>query len=252
MSTGWGMTTMNHDLATPADGEWVGGEPQVLVFDVNETLIDFESLTPIFERIFGDPRVMREWLGHLIMYSMTITLSGLWESFFTLGQGLLKMVGDIHGVQVTDADVEEIGQAMRTMPAHPDVEPGLSRLKDAGFRMVTLTNSPSNPQGPSPLEQAGLAHFFERQFTVETVRAYKPARQAYHLVAQSLDVLPSACFMVAAHVWDTVGAQSAGYTAGLITRPGNAPLPVRSLPQPDLVAPDLPGLATQLIQTWRS
>ena len=45
MSTGWGMTTMNHDLATPADGEWVGGEPQVLVFDVNETLIDFESLT---------------------------------------------------------------------------------------------------------------------------------------------------------------------------------------------------------------
>jgi 2-haloacid dehalogenase len=243
---------MSDDPATPATREWIGGEPRVLVFDVNETLIDFESLAPIFERIFGDRRVMREWLGHLIMYSMTITLSGLWESFFSLGQGLLRMVGDIHGVQVTDDDAEEIRQAMLTMPAHPDVEPGLSRLKDAGFRMVTLTNSPANPHGPSPLEHAGLADFFERQFTVETVRAYKPAPRAYHLVAQSLEVPPSSCFMIAAHVWDTVGAQSAGYTAGLITRPGNAPLPVRSLPRPNLVAPDLPALADQLIQAWRS
>ncbi|MEV7969213.1 haloacid dehalogenase type II [Sphaerisporangium sp. NPDC088356] len=242
-------------MATPATArtpaEWVGGEPSVLVFDVNETLIDFESMSPLFEKIFGDRRVMREWLGHLIMYSMSITLSGLYEGFFTLGQGLLKMVGDIHGVRVTDADAEEIGQAMLTMPAHPDVEEGLTRLKDAGFRMVTLTNSPSNPHGPSPLEHAGLAHFFERQFTIETVRAYKPAPQAYHLVAQDLRVPPSTCFMVAAHVWDTMGAQSAGYTAGLITRPGNAPLPVESLPRPNLVAPDLPGLAAQLIQRWR-
>src|ERR1700754_1717467 len=145
------MTTMNHNLATPAGAgaKWIGGEPRVLVFDVNETLIDFESMNPLFERVFGDARVMREWLGQLIMYSMTITLSGLWEGYFTLGQGLLKMVGDVHGIRVTDDDVKEIGQAMLTMPAHPDVEPGLTRLKDAGFRLVTLTNSPSNPGGNS-------------------------------------------------------------------------------------------------------
>jgi 2-haloacid dehalogenase len=234
------------------NGEWIGAEPSVLVFDVNETLIDFESMNPLFERIFGDKRVMREWLGHLFMYSMTITLSGLYEGFFTLGQGLLKMVGDIHGVEVTDADIEKIRQAMLTMPAHSDVETGLTMLKDAGFRMVTLTNSPSNPKGQSPLEHAGLAHFFERQFTIETTRAYKPAPQAYHLVAQCLGVRAPTCFMIAAHVWDTVGAQSAGYTAGLLTRFGNAPLPVQSLPQPDLLAPDLPGLAGQLIERRRS
>ncbi|RCG28750.1 haloacid dehalogenase type II [Sphaerisporangium album] len=243
----------HHNLTTPAGsgGEWIGGEPRVLVFDVNETLIDFESMNPIFERIFGDKRVLREWLGHLIMYSMTITLSGLYEGYFTLGQGLLKMVGEIHGVHVTDGDVKEIGQAMLTMPAHPDVEQGLTRLKDAGFRLVTLTNSPANPGGPSPLEHAGLAPFFERQFTIETVRAYKPAPQVYHLVAQELAVPPSTCCMIACHVWDTVGAQSAGYTAGLITRPGNAPLPVDSLPRPNLIAPDLPGLADQLIRRRR-
>ncbi|GAA4587835.1 haloacid dehalogenase type II [Planotetraspora phitsanulokensis] len=245
---------MNHSTPRtrrPSDGEWAGGEPAVLVFDVNETLIDFESMSPLFEKIFGDRRVMREWLGHLFMYSMTVTLSGLYEGFFTLGQGLLKMVGDVHGVEVADADVEEIRQAMLTMPAHPDVEEGLTRLGDAGFRMVTLTNSPPNPQGRSPLEHAGLARFFERQFSVETTRAFKPAPQCYHMVAQELDVPPSSCCMIAAHVWDTMGAQSAGFTAGLITRPGNAPLPVASLPQPDLVAPDLPALAGLLISRRR-
>jgi 2-haloacid dehalogenase len=247
------ITTGMPGARKPSNGtQWIGGEPSVLVFDVNETLIDVESMGPLFERIFGDRRVLREWFGHLIMYSMTITLSGFYEGFFTLGQGLLRMVGDIHGVEVTESDIEEIRKGMMTMPAHSDVEAGLSRLRDAGFRMVTLTNSPPNPGGKSPLEHAGLAHFFERQFTIETVRAYKPDPRVYHLVAQGLDVPPSTCFMVAAHVWDTIGAQSAGYTAGLVARPGNAPLPVHSLPQPNLVAPDLPGLATQLIQRWRS
>lgn len=236
---------------SPDRAQWIGGEPSVLVFDVNETLIDFESMAPLFERIFGDRRVLREWLGHLIMYSMTITLSGLYEEYFTLGQGLLRMVGDIHGVEVTDSDVEELRTGMLTMPAHPDVEEGLRRLKDAGFRMVTLTNSPPNPQGKSPLEQAGLASFFERQFTIDRVRAYKPAPQVYHMVAQGLAVPPSSCLMVAAHVWDTVGAQSVGFTAGLVTRPGNAPLPVDSLPQPNVIAPDLPALASELIRIWR-
>lgn len=245
-----GATTSERGQSACA--EWIGGEPRVLVFDVNETLIDFESLNPLFEKIFGDARVMREWLGHLIMYSMTVTLSGLWEGYFTLGQGLLKMVGDIHGVDVTDAEVEEIRRGMLTMPAHPDVEPGLAQLRDAGFRLVTLTNSPSNPGGQSPLEHAGLAPFFERQFTVETVRSYKPAARVYHLAAQSLAVPPSSCLMVACHVWDTIGAQAAGYTAGLITRPGNATLPVASLPAPTIVAPDLPSLADELIQRWRS
>ncbi|MBE1608426.1 HAD family hydrolase [Actinopolymorpha pittospori] len=117
----------------------------------------------------------------------------------------------------------------------------------------TASRSPTTTWRRSgPLEHAGLAPYFERQFTVETVRSYKPAPQGYHLVAQGLAVPPSTCLMVASHVLDTVGAQSAGYTAGLITRPGNAPLPVVSLPQPNLVAPDLPGLADQLIQRWRS
>jgi 2-haloacid dehalogenase len=52
--------------------------------------------------------------------------------------------------------------------------------------------------------------------------------------------------MVAAPVWDTVGAQSAGFNSALITRAGNAPLTVPGLPQPNIVVPDLEALGCGL------
>src|SRR6201992_1548392 len=118
--------------------QWNSEKPSVLVFDVNETLINFESMNTLFERIYGDRHVMREWLGHLIMYSMTITLSGLYVDYFSLGQGLLQMVGSIKGVKIRPEDLEEIKTAMMTMPAHPDVGESIKYLKKQGYRMVTL------------------------------------------------------------------------------------------------------------------
>jgi 2-haloacid dehalogenase len=135
---------------------------------------------------------------------------------------------------------------MLTMPAHPDVEDGLTTLRGNGFRLVTLTNSPPNPDGPTPLEHAGLVHFFEQQFSVDACRAFKPAPAVYQYVCEQLAVTPAECMMVAAHVWDTVGAQAAGFSGALITRPGNAALLLRDLPQPTVVATDLREFAQRL------
>lgn len=52
--------------------------------------------------------------------------------------------------------------------------------------------------------------------------------------------------MVAAHVWDTIGAQATGCGGALITRPGNAVLPASELPQPTLIVEDLRELARRL------
>jgi 2-haloacid dehalogenase len=216
------------------------------VFDVNETLIDIDSMTPLFARIFGDPRALREWFAQLVMYSMTATLAGRYTDFFTLGQAVLTMLADVHHVNITDDDLDSVKHGMLTMPAHPDVEDGLTALRDNGFRLVTLTNSPPNPDGPTPLEHAGLAHFFEQRLSVETCRAFKPAPTVYRHVSEKLGVEPAECMMVAAHVWDTIGAQSAGFSGALITRPGNAPLPTPYLPQPDVIAADLRELAANL------
>jgi 2-haloacid dehalogenase len=240
--------------STPATGTYDDSGrvavPSICVFDVNETLLDIEFMAPLFQRLFGDRRVLRDWFGQLILYSDAITLSGSYATFFTLGQGILKMLASTHHVSVQQSDVDELRTRMLTMPAHPDVPAGLKALKEANFRLVTLTNSPPDPQA-SPLKHAGIDSWFERSFSIDRVRRFKPAPQVYHMVAEELDVPLSAICMVAAHVWDTIGAQSVGCSAALIARPGNAPLPVHGLPQPQAVAPDLPGVATQLIKLWR-
>lgn len=220
--------------------------PSVLVFDVNETLIDIDFLAPLFERVFGDPQAMREWFNQLVMYSMTATLSGHYVDYFSLGQAILQMQAATHRIAITNDDIRAIKDRMLTMPAHPDVADGLTTLRDNGFRLVTLTNSPPNPDGPSPLEHAGLAHFFERAFSVEACRAFKPAATVYRYVCEELAVGPADCMMVAAHVWDNIGAQSAGFSGALITRSGNAVLPIPNLPQPTIVANDLREFAQQL------
>jgi 2-haloacid dehalogenase len=221
--------------------------PSVLVFDVNETLIDIDSIAPLFGQLFGDERVLREWFGQLVMYSMTATLAESYVDFFALGQGVLRMVGDIHGVEITDDDAHRLQEQMRTMPAHPDVVDGLTALRDKGFRLATLTNSPHRPGTTTPLENAGLDDFFEQQLSVESCHAFKPAPVVYRHACEALGVAPADCMMVAAHVWDTIGAQRVGFSGALITRPGNPPLPVHGLPQPDLVVDDLGQLAEQLI-----
>jgi 2-haloacid dehalogenase len=237
--------------AAPAQAQEVGASvPSILVFDINETTLDIEYTAPVFERVFGDKAVLREWFAQLILYSNAISLAGPYATFFELGQGLLKMLADIHGVSVKPSDVEELRRRFATLPPHRDVEQGLTQLKAAGFRLVAFTNSP--PVHPTPVENAGLGNFFEREFSIDRVRRFKPAPQCYHMVAEELDVELSECGMVAAHVWDTLGAQSAGYSgAALITRGVNAPLPVHRIPQPQIVAPDFIGLAAQAAKLWR-
>jgi 2-haloacid dehalogenase len=225
--------------------------PSVLVFDVNETLIDIEALAPLFGEWFGDGRVLREWFAQLVMYSMTATLAEYYVDFFALGQGVLRMLADIHRVDITDDDVHRLQVQMSTMPAHPDAVVALTALRDNGFRLVTLTNSPHRSGVRTPLENARLAQLFERQFSVDACRAFKPSPSVYRYVCRELGVTPADCMMVAAHVWDTLGAQNVGFSAALVTRPGNPPLPVDGLPQPDLVVSDLRQLAERLIDGRR-
>ena len=40
----------------------------LIVFDVNETLLDLTTMEPPFERIFRDHGAMRFWFANLIMY----------------------------------------------------------------------------------------------------------------------------------------------------------------------------------------
>jgi len=219
----------------------------LIVFDVNETLLDIDTLEPLFARLFGAPGRMREWFAQLILYSQSLSLTGSYLPFGELGGGILHMLGRIHGVAIADSDVEELKGLLRDMPVHGDVAAGLRLLQEAGCSLVTLTNSPKS-SGPDPLDKAGLSELFDRKFTVDTVRCFKPASATYALVQKEMEADPKTTWLVAAHVWDTIGAQSFGWKAALITRGVNAAIPLEGIPQPTLIARDISETAQAILK----
>jgi len=159
--------------------------PRIIVCDVTETLLDVRALEPHFKQVFGDGRVLQEWFGTVLLYSEVATLAGPYSDFASIGGAALDMTAAGRGVTLAPADRARILQGMLTLPAHPDVRDGLQTMRDAGLRLVTLTNS-SQAAVQQQLENAGLATFFEQSFSVDAVRRFKPAAEAYRFVADSL------------------------------------------------------------------
>jgi 2-haloacid dehalogenase len=223
-------------------------EQPIIVFDVNETLLDLDAIKPVFDRIFGDPAAMRLWFANLITYSEALTLAGVYVPFTDIGGAVLRMLAATRGLAITDDDAAELTDRFATMPPHPEVPAALRRLRDHGFRLFTLTDNTLAISGRQ-LEKAGVIDMFERRFSVdETVKRHKPAPEAYGSVAAALQVDPGGICLIACHVWDTIGARAAGWQAGLILREGNAPLDVG--PQPDYIGKDLDEVAGQLIERY--
>jgi 2-haloacid dehalogenase len=219
-------------------------EPPVIVFDVNETLLDLESLAPTFEHIFGSRSVLRLWFANLVLYSEALTLAGVYVPFADIGSAVLQMIAAAQGVRVSPTDRAELSEKFASMPPHAEVPQALRKLQSAGFRLCTLTNNTAEIS-KRQLERADLLDAFERRFSVEDVRRHKPAPEVYAAVARALRNEPAKLWLVACHTWDTLGAVAAGWNAALILRKGNALLEVG--PQPQITGADLNDVADKLI-----
>jgi 2-haloacid dehalogenase len=222
----------------------------LIVFDVNETLLDLETMAPIFERIFYDRGAMRLWFANLILYSCALTVADTYVPFTEIGGAVMQMLASAQGVEISDADKAELTDRFASMPPHPEVPSALRKLRAAGFRLFTLTDNLLEIQGRQ-LQSGGIIDLFERRFSVDQeVRRHKPAPEAYAYVARTLGVQPAQVCMIACHTWDTLGAVAAGWQAALIKRVGNDVLSVG--PQPRYVGADLDDIADQLIARYPS
>jgi 2-haloacid dehalogenase len=66
----------------------------LIVFDVNETLLDLETMEPTFERIFGDRSWMRLWFTNLIRYSTVLTVARCYVPLTDIGWAVMKMLAE--------------------------------------------------------------------------------------------------------------------------------------------------------------
>ena len=219
-------------------------KPELLVFDVNETLLDLSPLRIDFEDVFGGSAPMGEWFARMLHGSLVSNQLGDYRAFGVIGVEALLLVAERHGIDLDEATATEVVTRLAILPAHLDVIPALERLLDAGFRTAALTNG-STKAANVQIENAGLHTFIQRVVSVEEIGRFKPDPATYRHAAQVMDVHVSKSMLLSAHDWDVAGAVGAGAGAAFVRRPGA----LWSLPQPmpEVVGSNLREIADQLI-----
>ena len=218
---------------------------RVIVFDVNETLLDLGGLDEPFQEVFGDAQVKSQWFASLLNLALTATIAEDYRDFTMLARAALELVAARHRLSLTDDQLTRILDRMRHLPAHADARPALERLQAADFRLAALTNSaPTVAQ--EQLQNAGLAPFFEAILSVDEARRFKPAPAPYRMAARHLRVQTSDLRMVAVHDWDITGAMAAGCRGAFVARGGILFNPLA--PRPDIAESTLEALADAIVR----
>lgn len=220
--------------------------PKVLFFDVNETLLDLTQMkTQVGKALNGRDDLLSLWFTTMLQYSLVTTASGQYEHFGYIGAAALQMVAKNNGIDITESQAREvIVEALRGLPAHPDVKNALADLKNDGYKLVSFTNS-SNAGVKKQFESAGLTDFFDERLSVEDIGKFKPFRETYEWGARKMGTKSNEAMLIAAHGWDVAGALWAGWRAAFISRPGKQIFPLA--PKTEINETDLQKVADILV-----
>lgn len=202
----------------------IAPRPDVVVFDVNETLSDMSPMGQRFVDVGAPRHLAATWFAGLLRDGFALTSAGTCPSFVDLGAGLLRV--QLAGVALNREVEESVGYIMagfNGLALHPDVPAGIAALADSGFRLVTLSNGAAGVAA-GLFERAGIRDRFEQLLSVEDAQVWKPAPGSYAYALEQCKVPPSAALLVAVHPWDIDGAHRAGLSTAWVNRTG-APYP---------------------------
>ena len=186
--------------------------PAVVAFDVNETLLDLAPVRAALVELGEPEHLLPAVFARTLLTGFAATVAGDWCRFRDAFDTALAQ-----STELGAADRSRVADTFGELVPHPDVEPALRRLAEAGVWAVTLSHG-SPGVADAGLARGGLAPLVERTLSSESIRAWKPAREVYLWAAGSCGVEPARLALVAAHGWDVHGAQRAGLTGAWFPR----------------------------------
>src|SRR5882672_7079539 len=130
------------------------------------------------------------------MYSAALTVAGCYVPFTDIGSAVMKMLAATRGIKIGDSDKKELTEKFSTMPPYAEVPAALRKLRDAGFRLFTLTDNLLEVQ-TRQLQHGGIVDLFDRRFSADGVKHHQPSREAYAYVERELAVASSQLCLIA-------------------------------------------------------
>jgi 2-haloacid dehalogenase len=204
-------------------------KPQAILFDAYGTLFDVYSVGLLAEQLFpGQGNALSVlWRDKQIEYSRIVTTSNdgaFYRPFWELTRSALvyavrKLVApsgtsDMAGF---NARIDRLMNQYRSLSAFPENREVLQDLKRRGIVTGILSNG-----DPAMLNlavrSAGLAELLDHVISVDPVRKYKTAPEAYALGEQATGLRARQIGFVSCNAWDALAATWYGYQTLWVNR----------------------------------
>jgi len=81
--------------------------PKVLIFDVNETLLDLSPLKESINRTLGNEYAADIWFAELLQYSLVETVSDSYHDFSQIAQEVLRMNALKYDLELSEEELQD-------------------------------------------------------------------------------------------------------------------------------------------------
>jgi 2-haloacid dehalogenase len=221
-------------------------EPEALAFDLYGTLVDPIRIWKRLEDYMPNKdalRVAEVWRQKQLEFTFRLTVMERYEDFEQVTRKALDYALEAAGRELEADQKDALMAQYNDLERFADVEPGLKRLKEAGYAMVVFSNG-----APQMLDAimgaAGLHTYLQGFVSVDEVGAYKPSPKVYRYVAERLERPIGEVRLVSSNPFDIIGAEAAGMRAAWVNRSGG--LFDALGPRPEVVVGALTELADAL------
>ena len=192
-----------------------------VVFDAYGTLFDVYAVEARLEALCpGKGRALSlRWRDKQIEYTRLRTMSGRYADFWSITGDALDYALDAEGAALPPAERDGLMAIYEKLPPHADVAPGLAALRKRGLPLAVLSNA-NEAMLRKALAAASLEPLFAHVLSVERVRKFKTAPEAYRLGPDAFGAPAHELVFVSSNGWDAAGAAWFGYRTFWLNRTG--------------------------------
>ena len=202
-------------------------KPRAVLFDAYGTLFDVYSVSLLVEQLFpGHGQALGLlWRDKQIEYTRLVTTSSHgahYQPFWALTRAALvyaikRLLGPDRPPGSLDTPVERLMNQYRSLSAFPENREVLQALKARGIPTGILSNGdPAMLQ--LAVKSAGLDGLLDHVLSVDAIRKYKTAPEAYALGEQATGLAARQIVFASCNAWDALAATWYGYQTLWVNR----------------------------------
>ena len=202
---------------------------KLIAFDAYGTLFDVYSMGLLAEELFpgNGSALALMWRDRQIEYTRLVTMSDpnpggskYYLPFWDLTIRSLHYVCKRMDLELSSVNEKRLMDQYAKLTGFPDSLNVLKTIKERGIATGILSNG-SREMLATVVQSNGLEPYLDKVVTIEEVRLFKTAPQAYELLLKAFPVQKHEVLFVSSNAWDALAAKWFGFDVFWVNRLGH-------------------------------